>query len=547
MMALHALGEIGSAARPRRSLNRLIVSALSDAIVKHRATPSEDEDVTYLMLLTLRRFGPDARYALPGLKACLSGFAELEVEPAYFLLKRLGADGVRVLGEFLQDRKPRSGCLVAGYGQLGAEALPYVPALVEFLNDESASTRLGAAQSLLHLDYKTTARLVVPVVIDSLKHLKRLRSEGIDEHWIFPILYKLGPDGGPAVPALLAYLRGEDAPDLIWAAEILGYMGSAAQDALPTLRKLAETPFESRLRFRVAAALALWRIGRDARAVTILSSLAKVGPDDAQNDLPLFPHDEPFKSGRENGQSGAQELDALDALVEIGPPAHGALVRLVRDQENRHADPLQKAWRVAALARLERRHHLPHEASTAEAVTSLTKLLGEEQPEKTARAAQALIEFGLDARSALPGLINALDREDVPTRVYALFALSAMGPAAQAAVPAIVKLLVFSPEPKIDSEENRWNRRRISLVATEALGHIDPDNPRLLPALLDHLKEGAFDLRVFDILAALGPRAKPAGPALIRVIRLADEPVFAAGLRALRTVDPSAAEEIWPR
>jgi HEAT repeat protein len=135
-------------------------------------------------------------------------------------------------------------------------------------------------------------------------------------------------------------------------------------------------------------------------------------------------------------------------------------------------------------------------------VPALILALRDEDPRIRSAAVSALLEVGPAAEAAVPALIEALD--DKPLRLEVLFALKKMGPTARPAVPALITLL------KTATGYDRLN-------AAEALWQIDQDVDVVVPALLESLKHPFLPIRrdAANALGAIGPRASDAVPALI--------------------------------
>jgi HEAT repeat protein len=548
--AVYALGEIGPEVSAADSPGRRIVAALNDAILKDCSKPSEDGgSFSYLAVATLRRFGTDARAALPAIKAYLAGARELAAEPALILLLRLGPSGLKVIDEGLRDGSIDYGGMIEAASETGAGARALIPTFIGLLKDDSLHTRLEAAKALARLDRRLAARLIVPILIESLKNRPQLASEGPRENLIFPSIAALGAEARAVVPSLIAYLKDETMSQRTWAAEILGRMGTAAKDALPALRGVCAKPaasvFDPEESLTAAAALALWRIDHDQDAIQVLSKIIKSQPD-ADQDVFLLPVADyyPFELFR---HERAEKLSAFEAMVEIGPAARDTLIQLMNGRELRTGKTVRRALTAAALANLERRSRLPHAESTAEAISLLIKVLKKEDIRSRCFAASALSEFGAEAKPAVPDLVNALENQNLQLRVLALRALGAMAAAVGDAAPAVVKLMSLTPEEQLDAVEKRVWRHQLSQLAAGTLFRIQPRHPRLMPTVVYYLeKHPDLDSWWFETLAAMGPLARPAIPVLSRLVTRGDFASFNGALKALRKIDPEAAARAWP-
>lgn len=135
-------------------------------------------------------------------------------------------------------------------------------------------------------------------------------------------------------------------------------------------------------------------------------------------------------------------------------------------------------------------------------VPALILALRDEDPRIRQAAASALLELGPAAEAAVPALIAALD--EAPLRLEVLFALKTMGPKARPAVPALLTLL------KTATGYDRLN-------AADALWRIDSNVDMVVPALVESLKDPFLPIRrdAANALGEIGPRASDAVPALI--------------------------------
>lgn len=135
-----------------------------------------------------------------------------------------------------------------------------------------------------------------------------------------------------------------------------------------------------------------------------------------------------------------------------------------------------------------------------------------------------------DDKETVRQLIRQLeeDGEDLFAPLRAASALHLMGPEAKAAVPALLKAL---RDPFAGP------------TAARALLAIDPDNKQLVPQLLEDLSGLSAGARATaaQSLAVLGPKALPAVPALVRVLRADSETqARASAAQALGAIGPAA-------
>ncbi len=340
----------------------------------------------------------------------------------------------------------------------------------------------------------------------------------------------VGPAATPAVPDLTRALSDESPWVRANAADALEAIGPAAVAAVPDLVRL--------LGDRVAGESAAY-------------ALAAVGP-------------EAVPALRE--AISTNDLDVLDhvclALGEMGLAARPAvpdLIALLKDEDRRG---------MAAEA-------LGHLGPVA--VPTLIEALAHADANVRFGAVEALGNAKAHAGPAVPNLIEALrpgggappandpegEDERARWRGRVVWALGNIGPAARAAVPALVRVLTREH----DGDDV------LRGAAAYALGEIGPSAGEAVPALLDLMREKEAALRVAApyALGRVGPAAKPAvapllhglkdgdpwfrvrcAEALWRIDRRADAavPVLTAALgprpdRAPATPEEIAAEVVW--
>ncbi len=226
-------------------------------------------------------------------------------------------------------------------------------------------------------------------------------------------------------------------------------------------------------------------------------------------------------------RKGQLRPEALAALVSIGAGAE-ATVPLLVDQMKRNGGWLGVGPGLGTF------HHAGSMMGAlpcigAPIVPALRDLLDHPDPTQRLNAAYALGEIGPAARAAVPALIRAMGRrEDGQDEFleYAVRALGRIGPEARAAVPALHRLL---------GERND--------VFDHAVWALDRIGSPAVPFLLDRfLRDG--DPYIGALLAFSGPRARAAVPALRAA--LADKRV-AFRINAaivLARIDPSATDAI---
>jgi lysophospholipase L1-like esterase len=186
------------------------------------------------------------------------------------------------------------------------------------------------------------------------------------------------------------------------------------------------------------------------------------------------------------------------------------------------------------------------------AVPALFAALADPSELVRARAAQALSRVGMEAGD-VPRLVDALRSPDGYVVGFAAWTLGNLGPAAEAAVPALAVALA-RPETNavVSAALARIGPAAAGAVGVlvEALGDADSDRrwraartlgrigppaaaavPRLTAALTD--PDGTVRLHAARALGRIGPAARPAAAALQRATGDAEEPVRNEARQAL--------------
>ena len=316
----------------------------------------------------------------------------------------------------------------------------------------------------------------------------------------------LGPAAAASVPALVAALKDEHVEVHWYALDALGRIGQAAQTAVPALSDELTNPRTNRYSRRVAAralgrfgplaadasaalatdlaaedhelqveaALALWRVSSDPRAIETLGRLVEGAKDPAAFSAclalaeigPAVRTNIPTLLAVLGGPDADVRRAAARALGSIGPDALEPLAKLLT-QQAAALDPAPRASAADALAAIaegvrrstfDRAAASPEQIAAAAApfgklvVPALAQELNSGEPVVSAHAARALAALGL---LALPVLANALGSDQASVRHAADQALDALeqalpesrearrrfAPQLQSAVPALNRAL----------------------------------------------------------------------------------------------------------
>jgi HEAT repeat protein len=390
-------------------------------------------------------------------------------------------------------------------------------------------------------------------------------------------------------PDLILALKNYNVGVRSEAVRALEKLGPASQAAVPVLRKLLRDPDRS-VRLQAACALAFISPSQANEAMPILIEAL---PDATAPNV-TAPNFYPAEASalRLLGRTSTAPIDALtDALKDprscllaaltlglIGPPARDAIPQLVaaRDQPNaglpqgtvpkRHSLRTGESQEVPLINfRLTAARALIHidPALAKDAIPLLKSAL--QHPNNLDQAMGMIAEIGPLANEAIPNLVAALKKEK---RTHPFFpfldALSQVGPAAGTTLPA---LLTMVKDPESD-----WRYDAILTV-----GMMGPGARKVLPSLVAILNQPASDEALIEFaavavahidppqaegavwilvaeddflalqaLAAMGPHARQAAPALLR--SLGDLDVAKGWLRdhtscwkltALARIDPS--------
>jgi HEAT repeat protein len=167
------------------------------------------------------------------------------------------------------------------------------------------------------------------------------------------------------------------------------------------------------------------------------------------------------------------------------------------------------------------------QARVRERVARYTAQLKAFDPKDRRIAAEALMEIGTAAESAIAELIKALKDEDGQVRHNAVLALWNIG--SESSVPALVEVL-------------RDSNALVRADAAVALRQVGPQAKGVVPALVRNLNDEDDWVRVTtaEVLGDIGPAAELAVPALIDALKDPDVRVRRAAACALGQIGPAA-------
>ncbi len=257
-------------------------------------------------------------------------------------------------------------------------------------------------------------------------------------------------------------------------------------------------------------------------------------------------------------------LQAARTLGDLGPAAAEAIPQLIERLNDHGSGVAREASRALA------------SIGTA-AIPALIEALREEDDTARWWAASAIEELGPEARDAVPALIESLDNDERPVhnapsalsaigmsaigptlevlkspdssmraRTAAAQTLGAIGPRANAAVPALIealgdrrgRIITFSPETSYPA----------AIAAAHALGAIGPDAAQAIGPLVKLLADPNQSLSrsAIEALGGIGPSAVEATPALVALLNYEDHEVGVHVSRSLAQFGPAARDAAKP-
>lgn len=334
------------------------------------------------------------------------------------------------------------------------------------------------------------------------------------------LLARLGPAASGAAPVLVETLADPDSEVRRAVQGALGRVGPAAVPELVAGLRHAQ-PMVRRQAAELLAQRAQFGDAIDAALGPLAASLGDHHPgvrQAAATSLGAFPNLPQTVVDRLEGAAADPAIEVrLAAIVPLGglsvEPGKARIIlkRLIVDPE-----PRVKVQAARALWR-----------QTGETNEALPVLVGQlHDYEVHWQAALALGDMGPAAEAAIPALLDALEREAVhrPARTpaSAAVALARMGPAA---VPGLVRLL-------------RHDKAWVRLGAATALAGHGPDARPAFDGLLAMLTEPDGETRMVAAaaLAAMGPSAREALPRLAAMAETNDEYLRASAQNAMTRI-----------
>jgi len=498
-MAAMTLGRIGPAARDA-------VPALA-RMLTHRVVLQD-----LMAADALGKIGPAAAQASPALNAAYDSLRPEERDDGDTILEALRAIGaapspglIRQLDDPDPERRVKVAILL---GEFGPAARAAVGPLQAALGDLSRQFRVQAAAALVRIDPSNARAL--PILLLAL--------DSNEQELVFPALAaiaELGTRGAPAAPKLRKIVRANGvAYTSSDGTHFEGTIHGIKADAAKALVLVSPGSGEG-----IAALLTLLRQEDGAQGVAI-SALEELGPkaaaavpalaaiatDPSSNYcfyatkalasinpqhpaiLPAFIGLLSARSLRSVDRHAENEvITSLGLMGSKARPAVPALVKFLNDsseEERQFAGPAEKA--AEAVGRIG--------PPAQDALLALIDAMKTEHYVRMA-AAQSLVLMGTEAAPAIPELIAFLKTKE--TRPWALRVLGAVGPKAQAAVPAIVEAM---------NDANPF----VVADAGSALLSIDPSKRGVVEARLSAMREMSHFYAIAVLTGALGKRSAEA-------------------------------------
>jgi HEAT repeat protein len=501
MTAAEALGNMGPIAREAIPA---LARATRDPFLSARAAAIE----------ALGGIGPFAEAAIPDLMSALMDGKTAPVYAAHALY-RIGPAAVPPLIESLAvpDIEGRASAVLQKLGPVA------VPALKRALDDQREPVRSAAATTLARIVppaprevvkepmTKLIADLNEPELQRRQRAIDAVGQRGAEAKNAVPALIKLLEPGAVSLPLAveLQYGRQVRATHSHHVIVALGRIGPPAQAALPSLQRFLRDK-----ELEIAAAEAIARIspapGPPRReAIEILVRAWRRGGEDRRAAMEAFDRLGPAAEDAIPALARAMpEAGAPEALASIGPAATPALIEILRTG-NRATQ--QDAMRALAKIGPAARDAVPLVAGllpdpqaieTLGAIGGFESLIRELKARPDVKLVGPLVRAG---EPAVPSLIDVLGHENARVRRLAAQILGAMRGKAAAAVPALTKAALGDPDRSVRDRAQR------------SLGEIGPAAKDAAPALV-RLVEQEDSYGALDALLAMR-----AAPELARLLR----------------------------
>ncbi|MDB6019914.1 MAG: repeat-containing protein [Pedosphaera sp.] len=310
--------------------------------------------------------------------------------------------------------------------ELGPDARPAVPALIEALNRNSPALQLRSAYALSKINLQVQAP--IPVMVNLLTNQSIQVRAGAA-----CVLGEFGPKAATAVPLLLLAVQNPDVSLRSMSARALGLIGPAAVPATPFLIQNLDDKNGEVLMW---TAKALGQLGRDAKAaIPRLSQMAESDNDEIGRWSiealgEMGPEAVPALVQALKNSKGYNQQFAANALAKIGPEATNALPAMLEALDDEKTGVVTRALKVLGGMGPAAKIAMP----------KILELMRDEDESLRLRAAQAAWKIDLPKAQVIPIMMAALkDHSDthLGARSIAVKALGEIGPEASAALPLL--------------------------------------------------------------------------------------------------------------
>ncbi len=516
----------------------------------------------------LKRFGPEAKSAVPALLALLTddgsfttkftGGTAFKVHTAAFnALTAIGSESVvgltAALGTPSLEVRWRAARIL---GLIGPKAKPALPALMKAATDTDFDIRGEVAKALPRID--DLGDQSVPLLLEWLQ---------VDEiHVRKDAATALGAYRGhfeKSVPFLLKMLKDKDPSARGCAAQSLGKLAKSPRVVVPALTALlsdgdryedwyvsAMCAYSQQRSVHGDAAQALREFGEEAQ--TIGSALVEALPADQRAKFPLGfaiaigeygPESKPFvlKLAERLGRPelGVRRIrSSLTILNRLGPHA-AASVPAVRKlfNEPQHEDDPDGEVQIAAACALVSMDFAGNREAWERVLAEIDEIQSEDPLSRmeTNLKAETILEtlgrLGPTARTAVPKLVELWERirEHLSDDRQIVVTLGQIGPAANAAAPLLVRQLSWS------DDDEKPTRTALVRIGRDAI-------PALLKGLDTFADEQDHCVRILEVIGQFGGKADSAVSGVIPFCRDERRDVRAAAAKALGQI--RAAPEI---
>lgn len=409
-----------------------------------KALKHANPQVRFNAVELLGKLGKNAKFAVPHLKELLKDPSVAVRIKVVESLWKIEQTDPKLLLPVLQEAMGHDEDIVRAtslsiLAQLGEKAKPAVPAVKKALKDKAFNVRLQAvlAAGAIGPLAKDTVPEMIEIMRDDdtgfLEAQATITLSKIGAGAVPPLVKALG-DKSPKVRRASAFALGllgpkayEAVPDLTkalkdneplvrsLAAEALGKIGSEAESALPELNKALK---DADAGVRINAALALWRIGQNTAGVNELADILSKQED------------------------ASTRRAAAMALAHFGPAAKTALTPLASALKDKDAEVRQEV--TFALGKIG--------ADVAKVAVAIHPLLEDKSVGVRLHAVLALwrIEKKITDKG-LNVLKKGLEQDETDDVLLALRVFGEVGPAAKAAVPALMVMLKHSDKSVRDA------------------------------------------------------------------------------------------------